>query len=200
MALSFVEYTTSGAGPYPITFHAPRAADLVVTLDGDPLLITTDWTVDSGNLNLTLVVPDVGGALKIARVTSLFDADLPVSFTDGAAITKPNLDDAVHDLNHKIQELDDALDEVTGDQGPPGDDGSPGLVWRGPWDSLTSYDAPDVVEYLGSSWVALGPSLNSPPDANPSDWDLVAQKGDDGADGQDGQDGVGDEQMVFMGL
>lgn len=126
MALSYVDYTTSGVGPYPITFHVPRAEDLVVTLDGSPLLITTDWTVDSGNLNLTLVVSDTGGDLRIARVTSLLDADLPVTFTEGAAITKPNLDDAVHDLNHKIQELDDALDNVTGDPGPVGPQGPAG--------------------------------------------------------------------------
>lgn len=197
MALSYVDYTTSGVGPYPITMHVPRAEDLVVTLDGVPLAITADWTVDTGNLNLTLVAPSTGAALRIARVTPLLDADLPVDFTEGAAITKANLDDAVHDLNHKIQELDDALDNVTGATGPPGADGSPGMVWRGVWDSLTAYDAPDVVEYAGSSWIALGPSTGSQPDVTPADWDLVAQKG---ADGADGQDGVGDEQYVFMSL
>jgi hypothetical protein len=199
MALSSVTYTaTLGQTVFPVTFHLIAAEDLVVTVDDVVKVLTTDWTIDSGNLNVTLLVACTGGEeVVLQRVTPLLDADLPVSFTDGAAITKQNMDLVVHDLNHKIQELDDGLDDVTGAQGPPGDDGSPGLVWRGAWSSLTSYDAPDVVEYLGSSWVALGPSLNSPPDANPLDWDLVAQKGDDGADGTNG---VGDEMMIFMGL
>jgi hypothetical protein len=199
MALSSVTYTaTPGQTVFPVTFHLIAAEDLVVTVDDVVKAITTDWTIDSGNLNVTFLVAMSGGEeVVLQRVTPLLDADLPVSFTDGAAITKQNMDLVVHDLNHKIQELDDGLGDVTGAQGPPGADGSPGLVWRGPWDSLTSYDAPDVVEYLGSSWVALGPSLNSPPDANPLDWDLVAQKGDDGAAGQDG---AGDEMMIFMGL
>ena len=126
MALAYVDYTTSGVGPYPITMHVPRAQDLVVTLNGIPLLITVDWTVDSGNLNLTLVASSTGGDLRIARVTPLLDANLPVSFTNGAAITKANLDDAVHDLNHKIQELDDGLDTVVGGVGPQGPQGDPG--------------------------------------------------------------------------
>lgn len=197
MPLSYVDYTaTPGQTDFPVTFHLPVALDLVVTVDDVVQVLTTDWTIDSANLTVSLVVPLAGGEeVRLARVTSLDDDDLPVDFTNGGAITKANLDDAVHDLNHKIQELADEVD--AGGGGSPGADGSPGLVWQGPWSSLTSYDAPDVVEYLGSSWVALGPSLNSPPDANPSDWDLVAQKGDDGTDGVDG---AGDEMMIFMGL
>jgi hypothetical protein len=199
MALSSVTYTaTPGQTAFPVTFHLPVAEDLVVTVDLVELAITTDWTINAANTVVTLVVPAAGGeTVVLQRVTSLLDADLPVTFTQGAAITKANLDDSVHDLNHKIQELADNQSDVTGPQGPPGppgDDGAPGLVWRGPWDSGTSYDAPDAVEFGGSSWVALGPSLNSQPDSNPSDWDLLAQKGDDGTSG------VGDEMLIFMGL
>jgi len=211
MALSSVTYTaTPGQTAFPVTFHLPVALDLVVTVDDVVLALTTDYTINSANTVVTLVVPAAGGEVVVlARVTPLLDTDLPVTFTQGAAITKANLDDSIHDLNHKIQELADHTSDVTGPQGPPGPpgddgqdgadgaDGPPGLVWRGVWDSGTSYDAPDAVEFAGSSWVALGPSLNSEPDSNPSDWDLLAQKGDDG---DDGDSGVGDEMLIFMGL
>lgn len=120
MAESFVEYTTSGVGPYPITMHVPVGQDLVVTLDGAPLALTTGYTLDAGNLNLTLVASSTGAALVITRVTPLADGDLPVTFTSGAAITKQNLDASVHDLNHKIQELYDQTQDLVGADGADG--------------------------------------------------------------------------------
>lgn len=201
MALASVTYVaTPGQTVFPVPFHLPRADTLTVTVDGTPALVTTDWTPDSGNLNITFLVAMAGGEeVVLTRDTPRTDAALPVTFTNGAAITKGNLDDQFHHLQHEIQELTDDLDNVTGDAGEDGEDGAPGMVWRGPWSSLTAYVPTDAVEFGGSSWIALTSNTNAQPDVSPADWDLVAQKGDDGADGADGVDGQGDELMAFMG-
>jgi hypothetical protein len=127
MGLSFVEYTTSGTGPYPVTFHLRRSLDLAVTLEGTPLAEGVDYTVDSSNLNVTLLASSTGELLRLERDTPRTEAGIPVTFTQGAAITKANLDDTVHHLEHQIQELTDDFDDLPpGPQGPPGDDGAQG--------------------------------------------------------------------------
>lgn len=61
------------------------------------------------------------------------------------------------------------------------------LVWRGPWNKLTSYRVGDVVSHEGSSWRALRPSVGSEPPS--SRWEYVAKKGDKGEDGEKGEQG-----------
>lgn len=52
------------------------------------------------------------------------------------------------------------------------------FVWRGAWDSGTTYAVSDGVSYNGSSYIATAVSTNSaPPSAN---WDVLAGKGDPG--------------------
>jgi hypothetical protein len=65
----------------------------------------------------------------------------------------------------------------TGPTGPPGVPGGAGtsFLWRGAWNSLTSYSAYDVVEYLSSSYVALTSSTNVIPVGNPASWSLMTQ-------------------------
>lgn len=69
-------------------------------------------------------------------------------------------------------------------QGPPGQQGSAGLVadWKGPW-APGAYDALDGVSFGGASYIAKVATANAPPHA---DWDLVAAKGDPGANGTNG--------------
>jgi hypothetical protein len=80
---------------------------------------------------------------------------------------------------------------LTGPQGPAGavgPAGAPGLVWRGDWNSSTAYTTGDAVARLGSSYVAITPSVNAaPPD--PSKWGLLASQGVEGATGPAGQAG-----------
>ncbi len=73
-----------------------------------------------------------------------------------------------------------------GDPGPKGDKGD-GFVWRGKYQGGTLYAARDVVEFDGSSWVAMRPT-SAKPDGDPRDWNLVAQRG---ADGKSGGSGLG---------
>jgi len=63
-----------------------------------------------------------------------------------------------------------------GEPGPKGDTGSPGLVWQGEWNELTTYAPGDVVRKDGASYVAVvGNQNTSPPSDN---WNLMAQKGE----------------------
>jgi hypothetical protein len=83
--------------------------------------------------------------------------------------------------------------------GPPGEAGDPGpgLVWRGAWDSASSYAPNDAVYYLGSSYVTTVdiPAGGQSPVVDPT-WGLMARQGlpgptgPAGADGADGADGV----------
>ena len=50
-----------------------------------------------------------------------------------------------------------------------------GLAWRGAWASENDYKLDDVVEYSGSSYVAVQASTNEIPQSNAAYWNLVAQ-------------------------
>lgn len=66
-----------------------------------------------------------------------------------------------------------------------------GLGWQGAWSSGGVYETGDVVGFNGSSYVSLtdGNTGNSP-DVSPTNWDLVAQKGDTGGTGATGSTGA----------
>ena len=64
---------------------------------------------------------------------------------------------------------------VPGEPGAQGNDGIPGLNWKGEWNDITTYGRNDVVFFNGSSYVAVAENTN---DAPPSDnWNMLAQKG-----------------------
>lgn len=66
------------------------------------------------------------------------------------------------------------------------------LEWQGTWNSSQNYNANDVVEYSGSSYVALTGNTNVTPVAGAT-WDLVALKG---AKGDPGTSGSGTGNVV----
>ena len=58
------------------------------------------------------------------------------------------------------------------------DDVNSALVWRGAWNSSSSYAISDAVSHNGSSYISIAASLNSaPPSAS---WELLAQQGSSG--------------------
>lgn len=78
----------------------------------------------------------------------------------------------------------------TGPQGAPGAAGSPGIVWAGPWGSLTPYTARNAVGYNGSSYLALADNTGVQPDNHPATWALLALAGAQGLQGIQGLQGV----------
>lgn len=55
--------------------------------------------------------------------------------------------------------------------------GDAGVTWQGVWNSAQTYALDDGVEYLGSTYRALGTNTNKTPADNPSFWILVAKGG-----------------------
>ena len=66
-----------------------------------------------------------------------------------------------------------------GAPGAPGPQGDPGLVWKGTWDSGTTYAMGDAVQHNGSSFISLQDNnLNKDPETETAYWDVLAEKGD----------------------
>jgi len=85
----------------------------------------------------------------------------------------------------------DGRDGSVGPQGPagtPGQDGT-GFNWRGNWLESETYQKNDVVNYLGSSYIAIAPSSKDYPNRVNNNWDLMAASGSSGARGAVGPQG-----------
>lgn len=86
-----------------------------------------------------------------------------------------------------------------GGQGPKGQDGRSGqdglgLTWKGTWNVRDTFNVNDVVNYLGSTYIAVASNVNTQPNSFREIWNLMASagaSGNDGADGADGADGGG---------
>jgi len=79
----------------------------------------------------------------------------------------------------------------TGPAGPVGPVGPAGLNWQGAWSALGTYVIDDAVGYAGASWFCIdpvGPSA-TPPNADPTNWALLAAQGAQGAPGNPGLQG-----------
>ncbi|HJP90242.1 MAG TPA: signal peptidase I [Candidatus Limnocylindrales bacterium] len=63
------------------------------------------------------------------------------------------------------------------------------MTWMGPWSSSTAYTTSNLVEYAGSSWIAIQPSTNVTP-VQGAVWNLLAAKGATGATGAPGAPGA----------
>jgi len=74
--------------------------------------------------------------------------------------------------------------------GATGTSGIPGIIWRGNWSSIVTYNVGDVVERNGSAYIATGISLNLDPAFNPTFWNVLAMKGDTGVTGDVGASGT----------
>jgi chitodextrinase len=109
------------------------------------------------------------------------------------------------DINRVIESINTSFDEVetailnipAGPQGPIGPQGvagpvgPAGLNWQGAWDTNASYVIDDAVGYAGASWFCInpvGPSALSP-DADPTNWALLAAQGSQGPQGPQGIQG-----------
>lgn len=64
------------------------------------------------------------------------------------------------------------------DAGAPGNDGLPGVEWRGDWDNATPYVLKDGVYYQGSSFICIQGNTSQPPFEGSTYWDILAKKGE----------------------
>ena len=62
-------------------------------------------------------------------------------------------------------------------------------LYKGAWNSTTTFNKLDIVYYGGSSYVALASSKNAPPSSSSSVWQIVASKGNTGEKGEKGEKG-----------
>ena len=62
------------------------------------------------------------------------------------------------------------------------------IIWQGIWDSSTTYQVNDLVEYNGSSYIAIAVNSDTVP-TNTSFWNLVAEEGAQGPTGPTGPTG-----------
>ena len=77
--------------------------------------------------------------------------------------------------------------------------GSPvGLSWLGPWNAATTYTSNSAVTRLGSTYVSKTVNTNAPPESNPNDWDLAADKGGTGDVGPIGETGPQGETLAVQ--
>lgn len=77
----------------------------------------------------------------------------------------------------------------TGPTGPTGATGPVGIVWRGSWTSVTAYSVNDVVEYFGTSYIAVGVSTNVIPTPSSPSWQVLSSVGGTGPTGPLGPTG-----------
>lgn len=85
----------------------------------------------------------------------------------------------------------DGKDGARGATGPSGRDGKDGagLNWTGVYKPSQTYSVNDLVEYLGSSYIAVAPSQNKPPNQSRQFWNLFSAAGASGANGPKGDPG-----------
>lgn len=86
----------------------------------------------------------------------------------------------------------DGKDGASGRDGRDGKDGRDGvgLNWRGNWVEGENYYTNDVVNYMGSSYIAIADSINDYPNRVNNNWHIMAAAGASGANGRNGTDGV----------
>ena len=103
-----------------------------------------------------------------------------------------------------------------GPMGPPGKCGPRGerghrgprgisFIWKGLWKNNEKYDENDIVQYNGSSYIALNCNWNVVPGSDENIWDLFAAAGTNGANGangangNDGTDGANGISFIWKG-
>jgi len=133
---------------------------------------------DIPNLRIFNYSRDTNDGRDTASIT------FPYSFSTGDKLKIQIVGRSANDLQTEPDSCNITLFPVGAVSGPKGDKGDTGpsgdLNWTGSYDNSTTYNIHDVVEYNGSSYVCItnGTNGDTPPSAN---WELVAQKGNDGA-------------------
>ena len=150
----------------------------------------TDPTPGTGLMTEVLTYDPDGLLIYLSPVPFWNNCDVDLGKTAYLAVTRDSVgtaEEVVVDLEILPQE---DLDHG-GPQGKPGIQGAPGIsfTWKDVWADDEAYVAHDLVRRGKIVYVALQPSLNLPPESNPTYWAFVVTDGTDGIDGDDGAPG-----------
>lgn len=129
------------------------------------------------------MIVNAGSELTGADNNSASDSNIPT------AVASPAANSVVDSSEFSATELAAAL-PLVGPQGPPGVDGQPGLVWKGPWQEGEIYEIGDAVMFSQQSFIATARTDGSISPAETAYWDLLSGRGAAGADGEPGQQGI----------
>ena len=117
-----------------------------------------------------VVIPAPGDRISAAGVQEM--RTLGASVDTGLALTQAQT--AQTDLQARARDADLA-DQIAGMEG---------MTYVGAWESGRTYRINDVVTHGGDSWARLTAGSAGEPGASPTDWGLVARKGDGGGVGE----------------
>ena len=128
------------------------------------------------------------------QIKAQIDADI-TDKTTVASITPPNVGNNIKAVVDYVDQEVANVPLTPGPQGPQGvagPVGPAGLTWRGVWVSGTSYVEDDAVGYNGASWFCINAtSGTTPPNADITNWALLAAQGATGPQGPQGPSGSG---------
>jgi len=159
------------ADGYILGYSGHQGVNLIATNDADLNPLNWTWRVD-----FRLTDP-AGDPVRIDGFSFALPQGTTVDLTVASPV--PNSNGVYYNQGPKGD---------TGATGATGPAGDPGMVWQGDWDSGTTYADKDAVAYGGSSWVSVVGSNTSEPGSD-SNWDMLAQQGNEGTQGITGDRG-----------
>ena len=156
---------------------------------------STTWTL-IGNLQGPQGVQGPGGNNLLVGTDSVDPLDYP----EGTVLINPVNGDVFEQVGGTWVLQGNIMGPAgpTGDTGPAGADGIIGadgadglsITWMGTYNSGSTYNVNDAVEYNGSSYICILDGTTGDPESFPARWDFLAQKGSDGTTGSAGTDGA----------
>ena len=100
------------------------------------------------------------------------------------SITPANVGENIKATVDYIDQKISSIELTPGPRGVAGPVGPAGLNWQGAWVSGNSYVEDDAVGHNGASWFCINPtSGTTPPNADTTNWDLLASQGAQGPSG-----------------
>ena len=133
----------------------------------------------AGNPSISVNADTTVQQVRVSKGGSLIGTRREINLIEGANVTLTMADDSTNNRTN-------VTIASTGGGG-----GGTSIVWRSAYNSSTTYSANDAVSSGGSSYLSLVDSnVGNTPASSPSQWGLLAQKGDQGTTGTAGAAGA----------
>lgn len=161
-----------------------RVSNSVFVNNGTSDIYVADGTVLSWNNKYDTI--DVKSTATYTLLDDNILDEFQEAVNDALAQAKASgeFDGAKGDKGDKGDQGIQGIQGPKGDSGPAGPQGSPGLVWKGYYDTKANYAAGDVVFLNGTSYVATEDIIQDSDSVNPEKghlWDILAQQGANGS-------------------